>query len=287
MKRMMLGGFALALLLGAMALPGFAQVVTDANPSDVLVNATLTKKKDITVTETISATKVPLIQVSGTFALNGAAEAQSITNTNNKSNTVTSTASKHVSTIGTAGVPAAGSILANTGIIGVNQDSGNMVNQGNSSAFALTDAPNVLAHAEAWANQRNELNTVPGNKDIGEATIDSSVADNKGIIGVNQNTGNMNDQTNAVAMTVGLGSKVALAESVLGQVNGEFPAGVGTGPNTVTETSSIKTNLISGSASGNSGVVAINQTSGNMNLQASAVSFAAINSTISVSSPGR
>jgi len=75
---------------------------------------------------------------------------------------------------------------------------------------------------------------------------------------------------------VGIGSQVALAESVLGQVN--------TG-NTVLEVETLKVDRIAESINNNTGIGGVNQSSGNMNNQASAVSFSAITSSVVVTTP--
>ena len=70
--------------------------------------------------------------------------------------------------------------------------------------------------AESVVDQLNQLNTVTQEEIFDEplfsnpdhdATISGSINDNNGIVGVNQNAGNMNNQTNAVAIVVGEGRK--------------------------------------------------------------------------------
>jgi hypothetical protein len=96
------------------------------------------------------------------------------------------------------------------------------------------------------------------------------------VVGVNQNAGNMNNQANLLAMSVGVGSQFALSESALGQVT------VG---NTVIEVTTVKFGVIAGSMNGNSGVVGVNQSVGNMNNQASAISIAALTSSVAITTP--
>jgi hypothetical protein len=164
----------------------------------------------------------------------------------------------------------------------LNQDVGNMVNQANVVAVAVTDTSTAFADAQAAVSQYNQRNSSRQEEVLNvedpdrTATILGSVNNNAGIVGVNQNAGNMNNQTNAVALAVGIGSQVALAESVLGQVN--------TG-NTVLEVETLKVDRIADSINTNSGIVGVNQSSGNMNNQASAVSFSAITSSVVVTTP--
>jgi len=176
-----------------------------------------------------------------------------------------------------------GSINSNAGITGVNQDVGNMANQGNVLAFTAVfsqgdtvgEIPNTTyAEAEAWVEQDNVRNVVVhledpndtgvpfnpnrdalgGNRNI-VATIANSINGNTGIVGVNQNAGNMANQTNAVAMAVGFGTVAALSEAALGQENSG---------NTVTEAGVSKLAYVADSITGNQGVVHVNQSAGNM-----------------------
>jgi hypothetical protein len=98
-----------------------------------------------------------------------------------------------------------------------------------------------------------------------------------GIVGVNQNAGNNNNQLNAVAAAAGLDTAAttdvtgAMSEAALGQQNG----GVETG-NNVLESGTYKTASITGSLNNNAGaVIGVNQASGNNANQANMVSLAA------------
>ena len=87
-----------------------------------------------------------------------------------------------------------------------------------------------------------------------------------GLIGINQNAGNMNNQTSSVALALGVGAQVALSESALGQVNSG---------NKVYEVGTMKTDLIENSLNYNLGTVQVNQSSGNMNNQGSSIAISA------------
>ncbi len=280
--------YALTVLIVAVAVPALA---------DVTVTATIDKTKDITVTETLTKTKVVTIDVTTDLLLEGAAEVSAVVNVTNVGNTVdrndrvvneefpTTTGISRRATLGA-------SVNDNAGILGLNQDVGNMVNQANVVSFGLTDSPTTFIEAQAAVDQTNTTNTVF--QDESEtfnsenpifdrsATIGGeggSINNNSGIVGVNQNAGNMNNQTNAVALAVGLNAFVALSETDLGQTNSA---------NVVEETATFKFDLIQGSITGNAGIVGVNQSSGNMNNQASAVSMAVRTSSVSLSSvPGQ
>ena len=163
-----------------------------------------------------------------------------------------------------------GSVNDNAGVVQLNQDAGNMVNQGNVASVAVTGSETAVTDATSAAEQLNKKNgsdtTVP--LDIGnlnkDGVIEDSINGNSGIIHVNQNTGDMNNQLNVTTAAFGEGAVVALADSELGQFNTS---------NTVFDTNSQKRDLISGSVNGNTGIVNVNQSSGKFNNQATIVSF--------------
>jgi hypothetical protein len=299
-------GSALALALLAHSLPASA---------DVTVLANIEKTKDTTVTEHITITKIVDIRVGATatttvggtttiivvpinFEYKSAAEADAIVNQTSTNNTV-----NHSNGQITSGTNAANdfgihltasitrSITGNTGIVGVNQDVGNMSNQGNEVALAVatpatvtTDTPaeqaRVLLNSQSEAQQINQGNDVTEHE-ISQSTeyrftainksasITGSINGNVGIINVNQNAGNMNNQANSEALAVAINlAGVALSEAALGQVNG----GPGETPsdqsNTVFESGTTKDVSMSGSLNGNVGVGGVNQAAGNMANQA-------------------
>jgi hypothetical protein len=183
------------------------------------------------------------------------------------------------------------SVQGNEGIVNVNQDVGNMVNQGNMLAFARTEFTDgvslMVSDAEAEIDQLNTDNVVRQEELLPEgpifldpdheAIIENSITDNNGVVGVNQNAGNANNQTNAVAMVIGAGNSVVLTEAALGQE---------TSGNKITGIETVKIDLLSASVSNNSGVVSVNQSVGNMNNQGSSIAFGALTTTASVGVPG-
>ena len=164
-----------------------------------------------------------------------------------------------------------GSINDNSGVVQLNQDSGNMVNQGNVASVAVTGSESALVDASAGTTQINEDNisitTVPfdlrnWNK---QGLIDNSINGNSGIIHVNQNTGDANNQLNQTNVAFGEGAISAMADSELGQFNAY---------NEVFDQNTQKRDRILNSVSGNSGIVTVNQASGKFNNQATIISFA-------------
>ncbi len=267
-------GFALTVLIVAVAVPALA---------DVTVTTVITKEKDISVTETLTKVKEVFINVLTEDLLEGAAEVSAVVNVTNRENLVdrdTRLVGFNIERFATI----EDSINTNSGVLGLNQDVGNMVNQANVVSVGITESPTAFTEAQAHVDQRNldndvfqnELTFDPATPDR-SATITGSISGNTGIVGVNQNAGNMNNQTNAVALAVGLNAIVALSEADLGQVNSG---------NRVEESATVKLDLIQNSISGNAGIVSVNQSSGNMNNQAAVVSFAALTSSVSISPPG-
>ena len=279
-----------ASLLAGVAIPASA---------DVSVVANLTKNRDIRITEEILGDKAFFIHVQPMLMPQGAAEAEAIINADNRnnSNVLDNLDVREMNLIASID----GSIQTNTGVIGVNQDVGNFVNQGNVVAFALTDSETSFADAQAWTDQTNgtagdppdntliqfENDTgivdVPGKppgviplNQSRTATITDAVTGNNGIVGVNQNAGDINNQHNSVAISVGLGAIAALSESVLGQDSTN---------NQVTETNVARSNTITTSVNANVGITAVNQTSGNFNNQASVVSFSGATSQVAIANP--
>jgi hypothetical protein len=275
---------AATLAVGGWAIPAAATVD---------VYATLYKDKDVYVNIDVDILKNIDIIVEQDAVLEGAAQADVNINQKNDNNqvddavdgTLTDFELELDAFIG-GDADGEGSINLNTGIVGVNQDVGNMVNQANNVAFAITDSATSVTHSEAWAEQINTNNFSRQEEFLeGEepfepdktTEIEESVNDNAGVVGVNQNAGNNNNQANGVAMAVGEGSHVALAESALGQVNSG---------NELFAIETVHTNLITESVSRNSGVVGVNQTTGNNNNQGSVTSFSVLTSTVSIEVPG-
>ena len=292
-------GSALALALLAYSPPVSA---------DVDVFASIQKTKDITITEHITITKIVNLTVHATdIDYEAAAEADAIVNQENTENDVDSSFTQldtNIANVNNFGIDLKAtitdSINDNTGIVDVNQDVGNMANQGNQVALAIaTPAPGtdptdfVVVNSQSEAEQINEDNAVWHGEDPASeedptpvlvdlvdepneaATIDGSINDNTGIVNVNQNAGNMNNQANSEALAVAISlAGVALSEAALGQVNSNptnengFPA--------VFEFGVEKTATLTGSLNGNTGVGGVNQASGNMANQANIFSLAFI-----------
>ncbi len=263
---------AIALALSATA-PALAQeAAVDGGRDYDPVSATVDVHKERWVVEKIYKVKLVLVASYGIITPEGAAESDVVVKQYNVDQAV-----DHQHSIFGQPNPLVldasitGSINGNEGVIQLNQDVGNMVNQGNVASVSITSSETAFTDANAAATQYNAGNisvtTVPlaidnFNK---QALIQDSINGNSGIIHVNQNSGDMNNQLNITSAAFGEGSVAALADSELGQFN--------TG-NQVFDVNTQKRDRILGSVNGNTGIVNVNQSSGKFNNQATMVSFA-------------
>jgi hypothetical protein len=160
-----------------------------------------------------------------------------------------------------------GSISGNDGVVGVNQASGVLNNQANVVITAATNSNAILASATATLSQANDLNSEVQLLAISKSAIDGSINTNNGLVGVNQTSGSLNSQANLVAVAAGLGDGpiVAVANAELSQSNAV---------NGITDLAVIRMDIISDSIQGNSGIVSVNQSAGNLNNQANVLSVA-------------
>lgn len=258
--------------------------LTGHEPGDdgVTVTAEVDTDKDIRSIELIAKLKLAVIFVGNVLEPEGAAESDVTVTQFNQDNNVDHGDNDGSSVSGGPELQLYadidGSVNDNSGVVQLNQDVGNMVNQGNvaSVAVATGDSFSTFTDANAAAEQRTENNISetlvdfelsadsPGNK---TATITDSINGNSGIIHVNQNSGDMNNQLNANSIAISAGAIVALSEADLGQFNSG---------NSVGDTNTFKFDTVAGSINGNSGIINVNQSSGAMNNQATVVSFSGL-----------
>lgn len=242
---------------GAVAMPAAA---------DVFVFADIFKDKDKFVFEEIDKFKFVDVFVDGDFFFSDAAEAEALANQRNEFQDVFSNDNFVTTDI-------SDSINGNEGVTEVNQDAGNNVNQANVVSIAvdgtfgtgISAGSAAFADAQASAAQFNFDNFVAQEFETRDASIVESVNDNAGATLVNQNVGNNNNQLNALGVAAADSAWVALSEADLGQFNEDnetdrFSSGV------------FRSDTLTSSVNGNTGVTAVNQSAGNMNNQATVIS---------------
>jgi hypothetical protein len=151
----------------------------------------------------------------------------------------------------------------NFGIFNLNQSSGSLNNQVNISTITVTSGSAGRAFSEIDLNQLDASfgNTITYSGTIHrESIIESSFQNSKGLFMVNQSPGNLNQQSNIFALSLGLGSALMLSDFELATKLGENI--IQYEPDTVLESKDI----INNSFSGVTGVVLINQSSGDLNI---------------------
>lgn len=263
--------------------------------ADVQVVGTVDVNKDIDITVDTNKDKNVDVDVDFDSQLDGSAQSNAIINATVDDVTVGAydesitdqDIDKTVSTIN--------SVNANTEIVQFNQDAGNVANQGNvmSAAAVFTDEGDTqVVMSEAYADQRvsdsqstheegfqnleglvdaNGNVTLDGNFEYDlTAEIVNSYNGNSGVVMGNQNVGNANNQHNLLSLAVGDNAVVALSDAGLGQQNSG---------NMLRDVNSLKHGSVTNSMNGNTGIVAVNQSTGAFNNQATVISVAALTST--------
>jgi hypothetical protein len=238
--------------------------------ADVDIYVTINKDKHTDVWIDVDIDKDIDIDVDVDLKTKKAAQSDTLVNQKNERNEDKNfaTGSSSLATVG------------GSGIVNVNQASGNMNNQANAVSVAVDpggssnnngfhffdrfDPDSAFAHSQAAADQKNENNE---SKNFFASSTSSLTVGGSGIVNVNQASGSMNNQANAVSVAVGVGSQagVALSEADLGQVNSYNVA-----------VSAFYSSTASMSVTG-TGITNVNQSSGHMNNQSNVVSVAAVN----------
>jgi hypothetical protein len=242
-------------LIGALAL------IPAAAFADVDIDVDIEKDKEKIVLEKVVKLKAALILALVVKVTDQAAESETLVNQTNKGNFEFDFFALSESL---------GNVDGNSGITGVNLASGNMNNQANAVSVAVDGSDNgsslffggSFAESQAGADQKSEWNDIVS--ELSNSLSDLSVSNNSGITGVNQASGHMNNQANAVSVAVGVDPAISLSEADLGQVNAW---------NTVINIASFS--IASASVTGNTGITGVNQASGHMNNQSNVVSVAA------------
>lgn len=281
MKKALLGTTALAVALG------FASVAL----ADADVDAHIDFNKYVNVDEILYVEKALFIKAQPKLTPAGAAEAAAVANIGHNGNYFNTPAdSSSASVSGDQRIildaKITDAVHSNSGVISVNYDIGIMNNQGNlvsmgvtQSATAAADSQaetsqhnngNAMTERGAWAYSNNTTDGMPNGalvfRSRRTATLENTVHSQTGITGLNQTSGVMNNQTNSVALAVGLNSTVALSEAALGQAASD---------NSVNVSEFSYANTVTNAVRNNTGITHVNQASGNLNNQSSTIAFSA------------
>jgi hypothetical protein len=162
-----------------------------------------------------------------------------------------------------------------SGIASINQDAGDLNNQGNAVALAIASEGGGFA----FATVSSVPNEITGNRvtDIGAAqsnTIDRAFNGSSGLVQINQTTGMLNAQTNIAAIAFGAGAgAITLTDEAL-LLAAPMPQG---NELTMSEEVDPRTNTFTNSFSDFNGVGQVNQTTGNLNRVTNLVTFTGAN----------
>ncbi len=262
-----------------MSLIGALVLIPAAAFADVDIDVDIQKDKRKVVFEQLVKFKAAVILALVVQITDKAAESETLVNQTNTYNF-----EEHENHLSQAAVGVSGS-----GIVSTNNASGNMNNQANAVSVAVagssasTNGGNddsrlffggIFVESQAAADQKNTFNKIDADESRSES---QAFVTGTGIVSVNNSSGSMNNQANAVSVAVGFGrtlAGVALSEADLGQVNAFNRV-------ELERTSSTSIASVNGS-----GIVSVNNSSGHMNNQANVVSVAAITSRSAVATVG-
>jgi len=151
----------------------------------------------------------------------------------------------------------------NTGLFNLNQSSGNINNQSNLTVITITpdSKGNILSSIGLTGIDISLGNTIKYSGTISrQSLIENSFENSKGVFLINQSPGNLNQQSNLLVLSLGIGSALMLSDFELAASSAENS--IQYEPGTVLESK----DAINNSFSGISGVVLINQSSGDLNI---------------------
>lgn len=293
-RKLLMAGGALAALLAS---PAFA---------DGEITASTLQNKTITVTETINFDVQVDSELTVVLAPQKFAESLAVANQSNFGNKACENCAEKQDII-------IDSANDNTGILSINQASGNANNQGTLFSAAVDvalpgfddppppDAPPPVegefgfAEASAAVDQRNGTSSATGLEGEGnivdtvnilfrDAAISGSFNGNTGLVFANQSAGNFANQVNVLSLAFSLApSGVALAEADLGQINAQnqvMESDTEVDDDAPAAVGIVKAAALTGSFNGNVGVFAANQSVGNMSNQANVLSIAAVGASL-------
>lgn len=151
----------------------------------------------------------------------------------------------------------------NTGLFNLNQSSGNINNQSNLTVIIITpdSKGNILSSIGLTGIDISLGNTIKYSGTISrQSLIENSFENSKGLFLINQSPGSLNQQSNALIISLGVGSALMLSDFEL--ATSSAGNSIQYEPGTVLESK----DTINNSFSAMSGIVIINQSSGDLNI---------------------
>lgn len=155
-----------------------------------------------------------------------------------------------------------GSFDGNLGITSVNQDAGNLNNQANVRVITVLGAGSAASVLDYGGDATVAGNTVYSSGGMRSDTIHDSFDGGRGIVGVNQSGGNLNQQSNVVLLTFGgqpaLDGLVVLSDAALADE-------ISTSENDPGAIDQPRTDSLTDSFEGFRGIAQVTQSSGDLN----------------------
>jgi len=151
-------------------------------------------------------------------------------------------------------------LFSSSGIFSINQNAGNLNNQVNVRAIALSMSPSSIQQLslDASATTTDNLLTISGNERMTQ--VSGSFENTSGIVGLTQSAGNLNQQANLLVLGVGFTPEelpTLLADKSLGEM---------TGNNSIDGPIGSRSDSLTDSFGGFKGIAQVSQSSGDVNI---------------------
>jgi hypothetical protein len=154
-----------------------------------------------------------------------------------------------------------GGLSSSSGIFSINQNAGNLNNQANVRAIALSMSSNSIQQLslDASATTTDNILTISGTERMTQ--ISGSFKNTSGIVGLTQSAGNLNQQANLLVLGVGFtpdeDQPTLLADKSLGAM---------TGNNSIDGPIGSRSDSLTDSFGGFKGIAQVSQSSGDLNI---------------------
>jgi hypothetical protein len=149
-----------------------------------------------------------------------------------------------------------GSGSGSSGILSINQSSGDLNNQSNLRVLGVVTEPSAMNNLQLSSTvylEGNNIRSVGGSR---ADLIENSFQNSAGVIGIHQSAGNLNVQRNTLVMVIG--GEASLSEMELGDVTASNSASY--------ENSGGRSDIIRDSFANTNGIVQVTQSAGDLNV---------------------